>query len=54
MKETRNVGKKGGGGSERPKGRNCLGNLGVDDTIILRYVLKKQNEDWIQLAQDRV
>jgi urocanate hydratase len=35
-------------------GRNHLGYLGIDGRIILKWILKKQVVDWIQLAQDRV
>jgi hypothetical protein len=36
------------------KGRDRLGNLGVDGRIILKWILKEyESVHWIHLAQDR-
>jgi hypothetical protein len=38
----------------KAEGKNNLKDLGVDKTIILKSIFKKQNGvDWINLAQDR-
>jgi hypothetical protein len=38
----------------KPDGRDTLGNLGINERIILKCILRKQGVDRIQLAQDRV
>jgi hypothetical protein len=35
-------------------GRDHLGDLGIDGRIILKWTLKKQGVECIQLAKDRV
>ena len=38
----------------KAEGKNNLKDLGVDETIILKSIFKKQNGvDWINLALDR-
>jgi hypothetical protein len=41
--------------SEKPEGKACLGDLGVDIRIILKLILREiefEGADWIHLAQD--
>jgi hypothetical protein len=33
--------------------RDYLGDPGVDERIILRWIFRKWDVDWIELAQDR-